>query len=241
MRLDELLVAGGLAPDLARAAGLILSGRVQVDGHRAEKAGHRLPPECRIEVSPTRRRFVSRGGEKLQAALDAFGVDVAGRVALDVGASTGGFTDCLLSNGARRVYAVDTGYGKIDARLRADPRVVLRERTNARSLSADDVPETVDVAAVDVAFISLKVILPAIAPFVAAGGTVIALVKPQFEALRHEVPPGGVVRDAQVRERVREEVARGGEAAGLALRGWRESPIRGARGNVEFLLVFDKR
>jgi 23S rRNA (cytidine1920-2'-O)/16S rRNA (cytidine1409-2'-O)-methyltransferase len=240
-RLDELLVSRGLAPTVEHARALILAGRVAVGGRREDKAGARPPLEAVVEVAESRRRFVSRGGEKLEAALEGFGVDVAGKVALDVGTSTGGFADCLLRRGARRVYAVDTGYGKIDARLRDDPRVVLRERTNARRLTREDVPEEVGIAAADVSFISLKTILPAIAPFVAPGGTVIALVKPQFEARRSEVPGGGVVRDAEVHERVLREVASAGEAAGLSAQGFCASPIRGARGNIEFLLAFEKR
>lgn len=241
LRLDELLVSRRLAENVALARALILAGRVSVEGRRADKAGERVVAESRVDLSAPERPFVSRGGRKLEAALNAFGIDVSGKTGLDVGASTGGFTDCLLQRGARRVYAVDTGYGKIDSKLRHDPRVILRERTNARTLTSETVPEAIDIAAVDVSFISLKVILPAIAPFVGTGGSVLALVKPQFEARRAEVPPGGVVRDEAVQARVVEEVAAAGEAAGLLRRGWCASPVRGARGNAEFFLAFGKR
>lgn len=239
--MDELLASRGLAESTRRAVALILAGRVFVDGRRVDKAGVRIPAASQIEVSDPPRPYVSRGGLKLDAAMTAFAIDVSDRVALDVGASTGGFTDCLLQRGARRVYAVDTGYGKLDATLRHDARVVLREHVNARFLDREILPEEIDVAAVDVSFISLRLVLPAIVPFIAAGGAVIALVKPQFEARREEVPRGGVLRDAVISNRVVEEVARAGEAVGLVRLGRCESPVRGARGNTEFFLAFDKR
>ena len=237
-RLDALLVARGLAPTRARAQALILAGLVEVDGRPAEKAGQAYAEDAAIRVAGPEHPYVSRGGVKLAAALDAFALDPSGRVCLDVGASTGGFTDCLLQRGAARVYAVDVGHGQLDARLRADPRVVVRERVNARALSRAEVPEAVALAAVDVSFISLRLILPAIAPLVEPGGAVVALVKPQFEAGRGEVPRGGVVRSEETRRRVVAEVEAAGKSLGLGMLGSLESPIRGARGNTEFLLGF---
>jgi len=210
---------------------------VKANGKAVAKVSEPLPLYAAIEAEPA-HPWVSRGGVKLAAALDAFGIDPAGRVCLDVGASTGGFTDCLLQRGAARVYAVDVGHGQLDARLRADPRVVVREKVNARSLSRAEVLEPVSLAAVDVSFISLRLVLPAVAALVEPGGAIVALVKPQFEAGRREVPRGGVVRDEEVRRRVVEEVAAAGRALGLEVAGSIPSPIRGARGNEEFLLGF---
>ena len=237
-RLDLLLVARGLAPSRERAQALILAGLVDVEGKRAEKAGAAVAEDAAITVAGPAHPFVSRGGIKLAAALDAFGLDPAGRVCLDVGASTGGFTDCLLQRGAARVYAVDVGHGQLDAGLRGDPRVVVRERVNARSLSERDVPEAVDLAVVDVSFISLRKILPAIVPRVRRGGAIVTLVKPQFEAGRSEVPRGGVVRSETTRRRVLDEVETFGRGLALEILGSIPSPIRGARGNTEFLLGF---
>ncbi len=217
---------------------MILAGLVAVDGRRADKAGAAFAEDAAIAVSGPPHPYVSRGGVKLAAALDHFGIDPAGLVCLDVGASTGGFTDCLLQRGAARVYAVDVGHGQLDARLRADPRVVVRERVNARSLSAADVPEPVDLAVADVSFISLRLVLPAIVALAKKGAALVTLVKPQFEAGRAEVPRGGVVRSEETRRRVVAEVEEAGRGLGLAVLGAIASPIRGARGNEEFLLGF---
>jgi 23S rRNA (cytidine1920-2'-O)/16S rRNA (cytidine1409-2'-O)-methyltransferase len=237
-RLDLLLVDRGLAPTRERAQALILAGRVEVDGRRAEKAGQTVAEDAAIAVGQPPHPFVSRGGVKLAAALDHFRLDPAGLVCLDVGASTGGFTDCLLQRGAARVYAVDVGHGQLDAKLRADPRVLVREKVNARALSAADVPEAVDLAVVDVSFISLRLILPALSPLVKPGGAIVCLVKPQFEAGRGEVPRGGVVKSPETRRRVVAEVEAAGKALGLSPLGERSSPILGARGNEEVLLGF---
>jgi 23S rRNA (cytidine1920-2'-O)/16S rRNA (cytidine1409-2'-O)-methyltransferase len=237
-RLDRLLVARGLAATREKAQALILAGVVSVDGRRVEKAGAPVDETAEIAVAGPPHPYVSRGGVKLEAALDHFGLDPAGFVCLDVGASTGGFTDCLLQKGAIRVYAIDVGYGQLDAKLRSDPRVVVREKVNARSLSSDDVPEPVAFAAIDVSFISLRLILPAVAPLVAAGGAVVVLVKPQFEAGRAEVGKGGIVRSEEVRGRVVAEIAAFGRGIGLEPIGSIPSPIRGAHGNEEFLLYF---
>ena len=238
-RLDHLVVERGLAPSRARAQALILGGKVRVgDGdaaRRDRKAGDLVPAEIELAVE-TPEPYVSRGGHKLAAALDAFGIDPAGRVALDVGASTGGFTDVLLQRGARRVYALDVGRGQLAASLQADPRVVSMERHNARDLSAASLPEPVSLATIDVAFISLRLVLaPVATTFDEAGGEVVALVKPQFEAGRREVG-GGVVRDPEVHARVLREVAAAAATHGLVVRDAIASPILGPEGNREFVL-----
>jgi 23S rRNA (cytidine1920-2'-O)/16S rRNA (cytidine1409-2'-O)-methyltransferase len=240
-RLDERLLASGAAESLAVAHGLILAGRVFVDGRRADKAGMRVAAASAVSVAPKPHPYVSRGGLKLEAALGAFSIEPREKIALDVGASTGGFTDCLLRAGAARVHAVDTGYGQMDAGLRADPRVVLHERMNARRLDRSVIADPIEVAAVDVSFISARLILPAVAPLLAPGARAVVLVKPQFEARRSEVRRGGIVDDGEVRARVVAEVSAAAEGLGLERLGVIESPIRGARGNVEFLLGLAKR
>jgi 23S rRNA (cytidine1920-2'-O)/16S rRNA (cytidine1409-2'-O)-methyltransferase len=237
-RLDRLLVERGLAPSRERAQAMILAGLVTVGGRRADKAGEAVAEDAELAVAGPPHPYVSRGGIKLAAALDHFGLDPRGKVCLDVGASTGGFTDCLLQRGAARVYAVDVGYGQLDAKLRGDPRVVVRERVNARALSEADVPEPVELSAIDVSFISLRLILPAVVPRLAPAAALVALVKPQFEAGRGEVPRGGVVRSEETRRRVVAEVEAAGRGLGLEVLGVIASPIRGARGNEEFLLGF---
>jgi 23S rRNA (cytidine1920-2'-O)/16S rRNA (cytidine1409-2'-O)-methyltransferase len=237
-RLDLLLVARGLAPTREKAQAMILAGRVSVSGRRADKAGAAVNPEAEVAVEGPPHPYVSRGGLKLEAALAAFSLDPEGRVCLDVGASTGGFTDCLLQRGARRVYAVDVGYGQLDARLRGDPRVVVRERVNARFLSREHVPEPVALAALDLSFISARLVLPAVVSLLEKGGALVVLVKPQFEAGKGEVPRGGVVRSPETRRRVLSEIEVFGTGLGLTLTGSIPSPIRGARGNEEFLTVF---
>ena len=217
---------------------MILAGRVEVAGKRIEKAGTAVDSGAAIQVLGPPHPYVSRGGVKLASALDAFGLSPEGLVCLDVGASTGGFTDCLLQRGARLVYAIDVGYGQLDARLRDDPRVVLRERVNARRLSRDEVPEPVGLAAMDLSFISVRLVLPAVVPLLSPGAAVVVLVKPQFEAGRREVPRGGVVRSAAVQRRVVEEIEHFGSTLGLRSLGSMPSPIKGARGNQEYLVVF---
>jgi len=237
-RLDRLVVLRGLAPTREKAQALILSGAVSVDGRRVDKAGTPVEETAELVVAGPPHPYVSRGGVKLEAALDHFRIDPSGLVCLDVGASTGGFTDCLLQRGAAKVYAVDVGYGQLDAKLRGDPRVIVREKMNARSLSRDDVPEPVALAVIDVSFISARLILPAVVPLVAKGGAVVVLVKPQFEAGRAEVGKGGIVRSEDVRRRVVSEIANAGAGLGLEPLGSIRSPIRGAHGNEEFLLAF---
>lgn len=217
---------------------MVLAGAVSVDGRRVDKAGTPVEESAEVSVAGPPHPFVSRGGVKLAAALDAFGFDPAGAVCLDVGASTGGFTDCFLQRGAAKVYAVDVGHGQLDAKLRGDPRVVVREKVNARSLSREHVPEPIRLAAIDVSFISTRLILPAVAPLLEREGALVVLVKPQFEAGRAEVGKGGIVRSEEVRLRVLGQVEEYGRAAGLLPVGSRPSPIRGAHGNEEFLLGF---
>jgi 23S rRNA (cytidine1920-2'-O)/16S rRNA (cytidine1409-2'-O)-methyltransferase len=236
-RLDLLLVARGLAPSREKAQGMILAGQVEVEGRRVDKAGTPVAEDAEVRVAGPEHPYVSRGGVKLAAALDAFSIDPSGLVCVDVGASTGGFTDCLLQRGARRVYAIDVGYGQLDARLRGDPRVVALEKVNARALTRDHLPEAPSLAVMDVSFISVRLVLPALVPLLAAGATVVVLVKPQFEAGRAEVGRGGIVRSDQVRDRVVAEVGDAARALGLDVLGSIPSPIRGAKGNQEFLLA----
>jgi 23S rRNA (cytidine1920-2'-O)/16S rRNA (cytidine1409-2'-O)-methyltransferase len=231
-RLDTLLVKRDLAGSRAQAQRLIRAGQVRVAGQVSDKPGTQVTMDATIEVQ-ARPRFASRGGEKLEAALECFGLDVTGMVAADIGASTGGFTDCLLQRGACRVYAIDVGYGQLDWRLRGDRRVVVMERTNARYL--ESFPEPVDLVTADVSFISLGLILPSAVHWLQPDGQVVALVKPQFEAGRREVGKGGVVRDPDVHRAVLERVTEMASALGLGLRGLTVSPLRGPAGNVEFL------
>lgn len=233
MRLDEALVARHLADSRSRAQALILAGDALVNGAPVLKAGTgvRAEDELTIKAPP---RFVSRGGEKLDKALDAFGVVVAGAVVADFGASTGGFSDCLLQRGASRVYAIDVGYGQLAERVRTDPRVVILDRTNVRHIEA--LPEAVQLVVIDVSFIGLKLVLPAAKAVLGNGGEIVALVKPQFEAGKGQVGKGGVVRDPAVHRRVLEEMFQQAADLDLGVRGLIASPIRGPAGNVEFLI-----
>ncbi|MBI5341886.1 MAG: TlyA family RNA methyltransferase [Deltaproteobacteria bacterium] len=235
-RLDAELVARGLAETRAKAQGLILSGRVLLDGAVSAKCGAPVRPEQRVEVSSAPRPFVSRGGGKLEGALEDFGVSCEGKTALDVGASTGGFTDCLLRRGARRVYAVDVGEKLIDDRLRRDPRVVVIERMNFRYAPPDLLPEKAALAAVDVSFISLRHILPPLRQFLLPGADVLALVKPQFEAGRVSVGKGGVVRDEGKRMEAVHGVKSFAESIGFSVKGQAESRVKGPSGNREVFL-----
>ena len=238
-RLDAVLVAKGLAASRERARALILAGQVRVDGQVVSKAGHAIPPDAEVVLAARDHPYVSRGGIKLAHALEVFGIDPAGRLALDVGASTGGFTDVLLRRGSPRVVALDVGHGQLDWRIRNDPRVSVLERLNARTLVAGQLPEDArrfSLAVMDVSFISVRQVLPAIVPLLTAGGDLIVLVKPQFEAGREEVGKGGLVRDPRVHERVVEEVAAAASALGLSRVATTESPITGTEGNREFFL-----
>ena len=239
LRLDALLVARGLVASRERARALILAGEVRVNGQPATKAGTAVAADAEVTVSTPDHPYVGRGGLKLAHALDTFAIEVAGRLALDIGASTGGFTDVLLQRGAARVVALDVGHGQLDWKIRSDPRVEVVERVNARTLTPGALPgsiTTFDIVSIDVSFISLRHILPVVPPLLRAGADVVALVKPQFEAGRAEVGKGGIVRDASVHARVVEEVAAAADALGLRRAGLVDSPIAGMEGNREFLL-----
>ncbi|HSB17762.1 MAG TPA: TlyA family RNA methyltransferase [Bryobacteraceae bacterium] len=233
-RLDQLLVERGLAESREKAKALVLAGHVLIDGQKAGKPGQTVSTQCRLELVE-RLPYVSRAGIKLAAALDRFGIDVTGRVCLDIGASTGGFTDCLLQRGALRVYAVDVGSGQLDWRLRNDTRVIVREGINARYLRFEEIGERAGLAVCDVSFISVTLILPAVVPILQAEAEMVILVKPQFEVRRGEVGKGGIVRDPELHQAACARV----EGAARAL-GFRttlmNSPILGAEGNKEFLL-----
>jgi 23S rRNA (cytidine1920-2'-O)/16S rRNA (cytidine1409-2'-O)-methyltransferase len=232
-RLDLAMVERALVPSRERARALILAGDVRVGGQTETRASAMVAPEAAIEIEKP-ARFVSRGGEKLDHALNAFGIDAGGRVALDVGASTGGFTDCLLQRGAARVYAVDVGYGQLDQRLRNDARIIVMERTNIRELAS--LPEQPDLATVDASFISLTIVLPQVIALLRPGADIVALVKPQFEAGRGEVSRNGVVKDPLVHATVIGRVAWWAVNHGLRVRGVAASPLLGPAGNREFFL-----
>ena len=239
VRLDALLVERGLAASRERARALILAGNVRVNGQPAAKAGTAVAPDADVKVIVPDHPYVGRGGIKLAGALDTFGISVDGRRALDIGASTGGFTDVLQQRGSPRVVALDVGHGQLDWKIRSDPRVAVLERVNARNLTADQLPEGArdfDVVAIDVSFISLRLVLPVLPPLLRSGADIIALVKPQFEAGRTEVGKGGIIRDEAVHARVVEEVIAAADALGLRRAGLVESPIAGMEGNKEFLL-----
>jgi 23S rRNA (cytidine1920-2'-O)/16S rRNA (cytidine1409-2'-O)-methyltransferase len=235
-RLDVVLIDRGLAPSRERARALILAGQVTVDGQVIDKAGAAIALDARVALVTPDHPYVGRGGVKLAHALDVFHIDPSGRRALDVGASTGGFTDVLLQRGAASVIALDVGRGQLDWRLRTDARVIVREGVNARALTTDDVPHAVGVVTIDVAFISLRLILPSLPPFLEEGADVVALVKPQFEAGRDEVGKHGLVTDPSVHEAVLARVTDAAAAVGLRRVGMTPSPITGATGNQEFFL-----
>ena len=236
-RLDSLLVARGLAEDITQARAFIGAGQVLVDTRADYKAGSLLPQQCEITVKK-RSQFVSRGGEKLAGGLEGLGVDPQGWICADIGCSTGGFTDCLLQQGASRVFCVDVGYGLLDWKLRRDERVVVLERTNARYLSTEQVPEPLDFAVIDASFISLQPLLAPLLPLFGPTVRIMALVKPQFELPRDKVGQGGIVRESGLHEEAMARVRRFGAEVGLICRGAVAAPICGARGNQEFLLYF---
>ena len=238
-RLDQLLVDRGLAPSRERARALILAGDVSVDGRPAGKAGTTVSADADIVLRTPDHPWVGRGGLKLAHALDTFKIDPAGLNALDIGASTGGFTDVLLQRGAARVVALDVGHNQLDWKIRTDARVQVLEGVNARYLTKDQLPENTrqfNLVTIDVSFISLRHILPVVPPLLASGAHVIALVKPQFEAGKDDVGKGGIVRDERIHARVIEEVVESARQAGLVQRGLEPSPITGTEGNREFLL-----
>jgi 23S rRNA (cytidine1920-2'-O)/16S rRNA (cytidine1409-2'-O)-methyltransferase len=238
MRLDQLLVERGLFPSREQARRAVMAGTVEVEGKRVDKPGTTVRDEAKVAVLAPREPFVSRAGRKLSHALDHFELDPAGWVCLDVGASTGGFTDCLLQRGAARVYALDVGYGQLDLRLRNDPRVVVMERTNARNLSPDALPEPCGLITLDLSFISLLKVVPALLPHLSPGGFLLPMIKPQFEAGRGAVGKGGILRDEALRRRVIDECAAGIAGLGLAPLGVFDSPVAGTGGNREAFALF---
>ncbi len=235
-RLDKLVVERGLAPTRQKAQALILAGQIQVDGRPAEKAGGLVAPKARLELVGEAPRYASRGGLKLEGALRDFGLDVNGKTCLDIGSSTGGFTDCLLQHGARRVYAVDVGKGQLDWKLRQDKRVVVLEGMNARYLKPEDIGEPADLVTMDVAFISLEKILPAACACARPGAVFVLLVKPQFELSRGQVGKGGIVRDPALQRQAVDKITRAAARLGLANLAVHESRLPGAEGNREFFL-----
>jgi 23S rRNA (cytidine1920-2'-O)/16S rRNA (cytidine1409-2'-O)-methyltransferase len=236
-RLDKLMMERGLTPSRERAQALIMAGQVVVGEHTVDKAGQQVPIDSDIRIKGEILPYVSRGGLKLRRALDEFRIDVTGLVAIDVGASTGGFTDCLLQAGAEKVFAVDVGYGQLAWSLRQDPRVVSMEKTNIRNLLPEHLDQAPDLAVIDASFISLsKVLLPTVS-LVKPGGSIIALIKPQFEVGKGEVGKGGIVRDPAAHEKAIEGVRQAALGLGLVVEGLCDSPIKGADGNREFLIL----
>ena len=234
-RLDVLLTARGLAPSREKAKALIMSGIVYVNGQKEDKAGTGFPEDAEIELRGSTLRYVSRGGLKLEKAVAEFGVRPEGKICMDVGASTGGFTDCMLQNGAVKVYAVDVGHGQLDWKLRNDARVVCLEKTNIRYATREQVPDEIALSSIDVSFISLSKVLPAVRKLLQTEGEVVALIKPQFEAGREKVGKHGVVRDPEVHREVISSCVRYAEENGFRVRGLTFSPIRGPEGNIEYL------
>ena len=234
-RVDVLLVERGLMDSRQRAQAVIMAGQVYSGERRCDKAGMALDENAPLEIRGQSLRYVSRGGLKLEKAMKCFPITLEGKTAADIGASTGGFTDCMLQNGAARVYAVDVGYGQLAWSLREDPRVVCLERTNARYLTREQIPEPLDFASIDVSFISLGLILPALRPLLREGGQVAALIKPPFEAGKDKVGKKGVVRDPAVHLEVLEQFVKNAEKSNFAVRGIDFSPIRGPEGNIEYL------
>lgn len=234
-RLDVVMAERGLAESRQKAQAVIMAGQVYVDGRKVEKAGTPVSPEASIEVRGKTLPYVSRGGLKLEKAVGLWPIRLEGAVCMDVGASTGGFTDCMLQNGAAKVYAVDVGYGQLAWKLRSDSRVVCLERTNARYLTHGQVPEEPDFASIDVSFISLRLILPAVAGLLRQDGEAVALIKPQFEAGREKVGKNGVVRDPAVHEEVLARFLEHAAESGLSVSDLSYSPIRGPEGNIEYL------
>ncbi|HEY3309303.1 MAG TPA: TlyA family RNA methyltransferase [Desulfuromonadaceae bacterium] len=235
-RLDKLLVERGLAPSREKAQALIMAGQVVVGDHTVDKAGQQVSDDADIRIKGEILPYVSRGGLKLKKALDEFSVDVNGLVALDVGASTGGFTDCLLQSGAAKVFAVDVGYGQLAWKLQQDQRVISIEKTNIRYLTLEQLGQAADIAVIDASFISLSKVLPATVGLVKPGGSIIALIKPQFEVGRAAVGKGGIVRDPAAHEMAVNGVREAAREMGLSVNGLCDSPITGADGNREFLI-----
>ena len=234
-RLDVLLVEQGYADSRAKAQAIIMSGQVYVDGQKTDKPGTSYPEEIALEVRGAACPYVSRGGLKLEKALRDFGVDPTGYVCSDSGASTGGFTDCLLQQGASKVFAIDVGYGQLDWKIRSDPRVVVMERTNVRYVTPEQLGEPLDLSVIDVSFISLKIVLPVVKTFLKPDGQVLCLIKPQFEAGKEKVGKKGVVREPQTHKEVLDGFVALAEETGFHILGLTFSPVKGPEGNIEFL------
>ena len=240
IRLDIALTQRGLAESREKAKALIMAGQVYLNGQKELKAGAAVKPDDEIEVRGSRNPFVSRGGLKLQKAAEKFDIDLSGCVCMDIGASTGGFTDCMLSHGAKKVYSIDVGYGQLAWKLRTDERVVNMERTNFRYVTHEQIPEDIDFASVDVSFISLKIILPVLRELLKADGQAVCLIKPQFEAGREKIGKKGVVRDPQVHIEVVENTVAFALERGFDVKNLDFSPIKGPEGNIEYLMHIEK-
>lgn len=236
LRLDLVLVERGIVDSRTKAQSLIMARRVKVNGQFADKAGAQVLADDLVEITELEHPFVGRGGMKLAHAFKHFSLSVENKVCLDIGASTGGFTDVMLKQGARKVFAVDVGYGQLDQSLREDPRVVVREKTNARYLEPEDFDEPVDFISIDVSFISLELILPPARKILRPGGELVALIKPQFEVGKKDIGKGGIVRDTEKRDQVVERIRSFAASQGFAVAGVTDSPIKGMEGNVEFLM-----
>lgn len=239
-RLDILLVKRGLAPSREKAKAMIMEGNVFVENQREDKAGTSIPENAKIEIKGNTLKYVSRGGLKLEKAMKHFDIDLKDKVCMDIGASTGGFTDCMLQNGASKVFAVDVGYGQFAWKLRTDERVVCMEKTNIRYVTPEDIGEALDFASVDVSFISLSKVLPAARELLKDGGEMVCLIKPQFEAGREKVGKKGVVRDSSVHREVIEMIVEYVRTQSLGILGLDFSPIKGPEGNIEYLIYLDK-
>ena len=239
-RLDALLVQRNLAGSRELAKAYIMAGNVYVDGIKEDKAGTKVPVSAQIEVRGNQMKYVSRGGYKLEKAMDEFDIALDGKICLDIGASTGGFTDCMLQNGASKVYAVDVGYGQFAWKLRQDERVVCLEKTNVRYVTREQIPDAGDFASIDVSFISLTKVLPAVLGVMSEQGRLVCLIKPQFEAGREKVGKKGVVRDIAVHREVIEKIAAYAMEQGLGILGLSYSPIKGPEGNIEYLIYLAK-
>ena len=240
-RLDSLLVSQALVPTREQASRLILAGRVKIDGVVVDKPGKLVSSEVTAEIVQPECHYASRGGEKLDPALEAFGLSCSGWVVMDVGASTGGFTDCVLQRGAQRVYAIDVGYGQLDWRLRSDPRVIVMDRLNVRYLRQEDIPELVDLIVIDVSFISLKMVWPVILPVLKPQGYLVSLIKPQFEVGKGQVGRGGIVRDEKLRQTVKDQFVEYANSLSLDLIGLIDSPVLGKKGNKEIVMGLQKQ
>jgi len=239
-RLDKLLVEKGIVRSRERARALIMAGKVAVDGKRIDKPGVQIDVEANLKLRGNESSYVSRGGEKLAGALKTFGIDPKGMVVMDVGASTGGFTDCILQQGAQKVYAVDVGYGQLAWKLQKDPRVVNLERRNIRYLQREEVQDETDLILVDTSFISIEKFLPFLLRFLKKGGFILSLIKPQFEVGKGEVGKGGVVRDVALHRKVIDRISKFSQEVGFKVLGVTESPLLGPKGNKEFFIYLKK-